>query len=73
MNTQVGSAPPLPQLSINVTERTRRAPTSATARAPIPITPGQTLTYKILVKNNSTQRADDVALVNGTQGLAAPA
>ena len=38
---------------------------------PDPVTPGQTLTYKVLVTNNSSTRANDVTMVDGTQGLGA--
>jgi len=38
---------------------------------PDPVNPGGLLTYKILVQNNAATRADDVSMVDGTQGLEA--
>ncbi len=38
---------------------------------PDPVNPGETLTYKIQVKNNATSRADDVRISDATQGLEA--
>jgi uncharacterized repeat protein (TIGR01451 family) len=59
VNTQVTTAPPPSQLTISV------------ADSPDPVTPGQLLTYKILVTNSTNQRADDVVITDGTQGLVA--
>ena len=71
VNTQVGSAPPPAQLTIDKTDTDAAGPDWSDGAGPDPVTPGQTLTYKILVRNNAATRADDVRLVDGTQGLAA--
>lgn len=57
VNTQVTSSTPSNQLTITVVDN------------PDPVTPGGTLTWTILVTNATTQRADDVVIVDGTQGL----
>lgn len=57
VNTSVTSAPPPPALAIQLTDN------------PDPVVPGAVLTYQILVTNTSTGRADDVNIVDGTQGL----
>src|SRR5204862_736691 len=76
VNTAVtASAPPPTGLSINLTDGSEFAPGPppawAVAAGPDPVKPGQTLTYKIHVVNTATSRADDVRIVNGTQGLVA--
>lgn len=57
VNTQVTLATPPGQLTIAVTD------------GPDPVIPGATLTYNVLVMNSTGQRADDVVIVDGTQGL----
>jgi uncharacterized repeat protein (TIGR01451 family) len=69
VNTQVGSAPPPPPLSIVKTDVDAPGPDWSDGAGPDPVTPGQTLTYKILVTNNSSTRANDVTMVDGTQSL----
>jgi uncharacterized repeat protein (TIGR01451 family) len=71
VNTQVGAAPPLAPLSIDKTDTDAPGADFSDGAGPDPVVPGQTLIYKILVVNNATTRADDVRLVDGTQGLAA--
>ena len=71
VNTQVGSAPPTALLSIDKTDTDAPGPDFSDGAGPDPVRPGQAITYKILVRNNATTRADDVQLVDGTQGLAA--
>lgn len=67
VDTQVTSGPPPPALSIVKTDD----PGVIVGAGPDPVTPGGQLTYKILVTNNAATRADDVVVVDGTQGLAA--
>jgi len=58
--TTVTSAPPAPQLDISKTD------------SPDPVTPGGILTYTVVVTNTGMgpqSRADDVTVVDGTQGL----
>ena len=60
VNTQVTStAPPPAPFTISVVDN------------PDPVVPGATLTYTILLTNTSGQRADDVVVTDGTQGLVA--
>ncbi len=59
VNTQVMKTPPPPPLSITKTDATD------------PIVPGDTEVYTVTVKNNAATRADDVVIVDGTQGLEA--
>ncbi len=75
VNTSVGGPAPAPLLSIEKTDGTP-APSGSwgTGAGPDPVNPGQTLTYKILVRNNATgnnARADDVVVTDATQGLEA--
>ena len=67
VNTQVTTGPPAPDLSINLTDSSL----VIAGAGPDPVNPGATLTYKILVHNTHATRADDVEMVNGTQGLEA--
>jgi len=67
VNTQVTTGPPPPALSINLTD----ASAQIAGAGPDPVNPGGLLTYKILVQNTASTRADDVSMVNGTQGLEA--
>ena len=46
-------------------------PTVIAGAGPDPVYPSQTLTYKVRVTNTATTRADDVVVVDGTQGLEA--
>lgn len=71
--TTVGGPPPAPLLDIKKTDG-NPAPSGTwwTGAGPDPVTPGQPITYKILVTNNATgtnSRADDVVVTDGTQGL----
>src|SRR5205085_7100683 len=59
VNTQVTTSTPPGQLTISVADN------------PDPVTPGGVLTYTILVTNATNQRADDVVITDGTQGLVA--
>jgi len=61
VNTQVIAGTPLPEMTINLTDN------------PDPVVPGALLTFKTLVQNPTSQRADDVMIVLGTQGLVASA
>jgi uncharacterized repeat protein (TIGR01451 family) len=76
VNTAVinGQPPPTYGFSIDKTDDGLSAPWAVGA-GPDPVQPGQNVTYKILVKNISpsgtTNRADDVVVVDGTQGLEA--
>jgi uncharacterized repeat protein (TIGR01451 family) len=67
VNTQVTTGPPPPAIAINLTDNS----SIIAGAGPDPVNPGATLTYKILVTNTASTRADDVVLVNGTQGLEA--
>lgn len=67
VNTQVTTGPPAPDLAINLTDSSL----VIAGAGPDPVNPGAILTYKILVTNTATTRADDVEMVNGTQGLEA--
>jgi uncharacterized repeat protein (TIGR01451 family) len=58
-------------LSIDKTDKDEAAPVWDDGAGPDPVTPGQQITYKILVTNTSAFRADDVMVVDGTQGLEA--
>jgi len=78
VNTTVTSAPPPPGgLAIYKTDGTPSNPSPVKSQpwaggaGPDPVVPGQTLTYKIHVVNTSSSRADDVRVVDGTQGLVA--
>jgi uncharacterized repeat protein (TIGR01451 family) len=71
VNTSVGAPPPQSPLSILKTDVDIAGPDWTDGAGTDPIVPGATLTYKVLVTNNATTRADDVRLVDGTQGLAA--
>jgi uncharacterized repeat protein (TIGR01451 family) len=59
VSTSVTSAPAPQGLTITKTD------------SPDPVVPGGTLSYTIVVKNIATTRADDVVVVDGTQGLEA--
>src|SRR4051812_458034 len=71
VNTQVGAAPATAPLSIDKTDTDAPGADWSDGAGPDPVRPGQTITYKILVRNNATTRADDVQMVDGTQGLEA--
>ncbi len=71
VNTQVNdNPPPAPLLTIDKTDDPTAFPWSSGA-GPDPVVPGETLVYKIQVKNNATTRADDVVMTDGTQSLEA--
>ena len=67
VNTSVTSAPQAPSISLVKTDD----PTVIAGAGPDPVYPSQTLTYKLRVTNTSATRADDVVVVDGTQGLEA--
>lgn len=67
VNTQVVAAPTAGPLTINATDNPAEIP----GAGPDPATPSGGETYKILVTNSGTTRADDVTIVDGTQGLEA--
>ena len=71
VNTTVGNPPAQGPLSIVKTDIDIAGPDWTDGAGPDPVVPGQVLTYKVLVTNTATTRADDVRLVDGTQGLAA--
>ena len=67
VDTQVGSSAPPSMVSIELTDD----PAVLPGAGPDPVIPNALLTYKILVTNTASNRADDVTIVNGTQGLQA--
>ncbi len=67
VNTAVVSSLPQSILAINLTD----SGSEIAGAGNDPSTPGSLLTYKILVTNMASLRADDVVIVNGTQGLEA--
>jgi uncharacterized repeat protein (TIGR01451 family) len=72
VNTSVTTAPPPASLTIVKSDGVPDLPGSFdTGAGPDPVNPGQFLTYKILVTNAATTRADDVVITDGTQSLEA--
>lgn len=72
VNTSVTTAPPPAGLTILKSDGSPDQPgTFDTGAGPDPVNPGQILTYKILVTNAATTRADDVVISDGTQSLEA--
>jgi uncharacterized repeat protein (TIGR01451 family) len=74
VNTQVTASQTSPVLTIDKTDGSPAVPGNpawAQGAGPDPVNPGQTLTYKIHVVNTASTRADDVRVVDGTQGLVA--
>lgn len=71
VNTNVTTAPPPPAgLTIVKSDGSPDvAGTFDSGAGPDPVNPGQVLTYKILVTNAATTRADDVVITDGTQSL----
>jgi uncharacterized repeat protein (TIGR01451 family) len=67
VDTQVTQGGAAAALTINKTDK----PAEIAGAGPDPVNPGGLLTYKILVTNTGSQRADDVVMVDGTQGLEA--
>ncbi|MFZ2493259.1 MAG: CARDB domain-containing protein [Thermoanaerobaculia bacterium] len=67
VDTSVVSTSVQPPLTINLTDDGAQL----AGAGPDPVIPNALLTYKILVTNTSSLRADDVVIVNGTQGLQA--
>lgn len=67
VDTSVVSSNPQPMVTINLTDD----PAQLAGAGPDPVIPNALLTYKILVTNTASTRADDVTIVNGTQGLQA--
>ena len=67
VNTSVTTANAAPPLSIVKTDD----PAIIAGAGPDPVSPGGTLVYKVRVTNVGTARADDVVVVDGTQGLEA--
>ncbi|MCF6376439.1 hypothetical protein L2K70_02380 [Nocardioides KLBMP 9356] len=67
VNTTVTAAPQQGSLEIIKTDD----PAVLAGAGPDPVAPGQLLTYKIQVTNKASTRADDVVVVDGTQGLEA--
>ena len=67
VGTQVVSSTSSGPLTINLTDN----PAEITGAGPDPVTPNGTETYKILVTNTGSSRANDVTIVDGTQGLVA--
>jgi uncharacterized repeat protein (TIGR01451 family) len=74
VNTQVTASQTSGLLTIDKTDGSPAVagnPAWAQGAGPDPVNPGQTLTYKIHVVNTASTRADDVRVVDGTQGLVA--
>jgi uncharacterized repeat protein (TIGR01451 family) len=74
VNTQVTASQTSPLLTIDKTDGAPAVaghPAWAAGAGPDPVNPGQMLTYKIHVVNTASTRADDVRVVDGTQGLVA--
>ena len=74
VNTNVTSSQTTGLLTIDKTDGSPAVPGNpawAQGAGPDPVNPGQTLTYKIHVVNTASGRADDVRVVDGTQGLVA--
>ncbi len=74
VNTQVTASQTSPKLTIDKTDGVPAVagnPAWAAGAGPDPVVPGATLTYKIHVVNTASTRADDVRVVDGTQGLVA--
>ena len=67
VNTSVTGATAVPPLSIIKTDD----PAIIAGAGPDPVSPGGVLVYKVRVTNVGTLRADDVVVVDGTQGLEA--
>jgi uncharacterized repeat protein (TIGR01451 family) len=67
VNTSVTTANAAPPLTIVKTDD----PAVIAGAGPDPVSPGGTLVYKVRVTNVGTTRADDVTVVDGTQGLEA--
>ncbi len=67
VNTSVTASAQPPAITIVKTDD----PAVIAGAGPDPVSPLQTLTYKIRVTNTSTTRADDVVVTDGTQGLEA--
>ena len=67
VDTQVTQGGTPAALTINKTDN----PAEMGGAGPDPVNPGGLLTYKIQVRNTGSQRADDVVMVDGTQGLEA--
>jgi uncharacterized repeat protein (TIGR01451 family) len=70
VNTAVVDASSGGLLTIDKTDKDA-APAWDDLAGPDPVNPGQVITYKILVTNPTVNRADDVVIVDGTQGLQA--
>ncbi|HEU4939631.1 MAG TPA: CARDB domain-containing protein [Vicinamibacterales bacterium] len=70
VNTAVVDSPSGGLLTIDKTDKDN-APAWDDGAGPDPVNPGQVVTYKILVTNPTPNRADDVVIVDGTQGLQA--
>ena len=71
VNTQVLDSAAGGLLTIDKTDKNTTAATWDDDAGPDPVNPGQVVTYKILVTNPTVNRADDVVIVDGTQGLEA--
>jgi uncharacterized repeat protein (TIGR01451 family) len=71
VDSQVTTSVPSVPLSIDKTDNSPAGGPWAAGAGPDPVTPGELITYKILVANNASTRADDVVMVDGTQGLEA--
>jgi uncharacterized repeat protein (TIGR01451 family) len=74
VNTNVTSSQTTGLLTIDKTDGSPAVPGNpawAQGAGPDPVNPGQTLIYKIHVVNTASSRADDVRVVDGTQGLVA--
>jgi len=67
VGTQVVTSTSSGPLTINLTDN----PLELTGAGPDPVTPNASETYKILVTNTGSTRANDVNIVDGTQGLVA--
>ena len=71
VNTLVLDSSAGAQLTIDKTDTDAPGADFSDGAGPDPVMPGQVVTYKILATNASPFRADDVVVVDGTQGLEA--
>jgi len=71
VNTQVVSSNGGGLLTIDKTDTDTAGATWDNGAGPDPVVPGGQVTYKVLVTNPTPNRADDVVVVDGTQGLEA--
>jgi uncharacterized repeat protein (TIGR01451 family) len=71
VNTSLAGPPPPSPISIVKTDNNPNVYPWSSDAGPDPVNPGELLTYKILVTNEASSRADDVRISDTTQGLEA--